>query len=63
MTQNGPDDRAQPQVAADGAAGSTDAKPGGDALHGVIDLLGVLAYVLLVAFFRLVEDAALAQRA
>jgi hypothetical protein len=57
VTQNGADDGAQQQV----AAGSTDAKPGGDALHGVIDLLGVLAYVLLVAFFRLVEDAALAE--
>jgi tRNA-(MS[2]IO[6]A)-hydroxylase (MiaE)-like len=61
VTQNGPDDGAQPQVAADGAARSRDARPGGDALRGVIDLLGVLAYVLLVAFFRLVEDAALAE--
>jgi ferritin-like protein len=61
VTQNGPDDGAQPPVAADGAARSTDAKPGGDAPRGVIDLLGVLAYVLLVAFFRLVEDAALAE--
>jgi hypothetical protein len=62
VTLNGPDDGAQPQVTADdGAARSTHAEPGGDALRGVIDLLGVLAYVLLVAFFRLVEDAALAE--
>jgi ferritin-like protein len=61
VTQNGPDDVAQPRAAADGAARSTDAEPGGDAPRGVIDLLGVLAYALLVAFFRLVEDAALAE--
>jgi ferritin-like protein len=61
VTQNGPDNGAQPQVAADDAASSTGAKPVGEALRGVIDLLGVLAYVLLVAFFRLVEDAALAE--
>lgn len=30
-------------------------------LRGVVDLLGVLSYALLVAFFRLVEDAALAE--
>jgi tRNA-(MS[2]IO[6]A)-hydroxylase (MiaE)-like len=61
VTQNGPDDVAQPPVAAGGAARSTDAEPGGGARRGVIDLLGVLAYALLVAFFRLVEDAALAE--
>jgi ferritin-like protein len=61
VTQNGPDGGAQPPAAAGGEARSTDAKPGGDAPRGVIDLLGVLAYVLLVAFFRLVEDAALAE--
>jgi hypothetical protein len=31
------------------------------AIPGVIDLLGVLSYALLVAFFRLVEDASLAE--
>jgi ferritin-like protein len=61
VTQNGPGDEAQPPVAADAAAGSTDAELGADAQRGVIDLLGVLAYVLLVAFFRLVEDATLAE--
>ena len=61
VTQNGPDDVAQPRPAADGSARSTDAEPGGAAPRGVIDLLGVLAYALLVAFFRLVEDAALAE--
>ncbi len=62
MTQNGADDPAQPRAAADGAAGSTNGEPGGGgALGGVIDLLGVLAYALLVAFFRLVDDAALAE--
>ena len=61
MTQNGPDDRAQPQAETDDVAKSTDAEPGGNAPRGVIDLLGVLAYVLLVAFFRLVEDASLAE--
>jgi hypothetical protein len=61
VTQNGPDNGAPPQVAADDAARYTAAKPVADALRGVIDLLGVLAYVLLVAFFRLVEDAALAE--
>lgn len=30
-------------------------------MRGVIDLLGVLSYALLVAFFRLVEDASLAE--
>jgi tRNA-(MS[2]IO[6]A)-hydroxylase (MiaE)-like len=50
VTQNGAD-AAQP-----GTAGDPDATP-----HGVIDLLGVLAYALLVAFFRLVEDASLAE--
>jgi ferritin-like protein len=30
-------------------------------INGVIDLLGVLSYALLVAFFRLVEDASLAE--
>jgi hypothetical protein len=61
VTQNGPDDVAQPRLAADDSARSTDAEPGGGARRGVIDLLGVLAYALLVAFFRLVEDAALAE--
>jgi ferritin-like protein len=52
MVQNGADEAARLAGAA--------RTPGGDAARGVIDLLGALAYVLLVAFFRLVEDAALA---
>ena len=61
MTQNGPDGAAPPQAAAEGAAGPADAEPADGAPQGVVDLLGVLAYALLVAFFRLVEDAALAE--
>lgn len=56
VTQNDPDG-----ATADGAVRSTDAGPGGSGFRGVIDLLGVLSYALLVAFFRLVEDAALAE--
>ncbi len=37
-----------------------DAAPEGDSREGVLDLLGLLAYAELVAFFRLSEDAALA---
>ena len=45
-----------------GATGSTDAEPDREQdPHGAVDLFGVLAYALLVAFFRLVEDAALAE--
>jgi tRNA-(MS[2]IO[6]A)-hydroxylase (MiaE)-like len=60
VTQNGPDGGVPPAGAPAGAtapagAGSADAPP------GVIDLLGGLAYALLVAFFRLAEDAALAE--
>jgi len=61
VTQNGPDGAAPPQAAAEGAAGPADAEPADGAPQGVVDLLGVLAYALLVAFFRLVEDAALAE--
>ena len=52
MTENGP---------GTGAAHAAGRDPGGSATHGVIDLLGVLSYALLVAFFRLVEDASLAE--
>ena len=48
-------------AAAQRAARPTDAESGDGSLRGVIDLLGALAYGLLVAFFRLVEDAALAE--
>jgi hypothetical protein len=37
-----------------------DAAPAGDRREGVLDLLGLLAYAELVAFFRLSDDAALA---
>jgi ferritin-like protein len=59
VTQHGPDDA--PLAAALGASGPTEAEPAEPAPQGVVDLLGVLAYALLVAFFRLVEDAALAE--
>jgi ferritin-like protein len=59
VTQNGPD--GDPPPAAARTATPTDAEPADGAPQGVIDLLGALAYALLVAFFRLVEDAALAE--
>jgi hypothetical protein len=55
VTQNDPHG-----ATADGAAGSTGSESD-RRIRGAIDLLGVLAYALLVAFFRLVEDAALAE--
>ena len=61
MTQNGPDGAPSPPPAIVGAAGPEGAEPADGAPQGVVDLLGVLAYALLVAFFRLVEDAALAE--
>ncbi len=48
-------------AASDAAVASADAEPGGSTMHGVIDLLGALSYALLVAFFRLVEDASLSE--
>jgi hypothetical protein len=56
VTENGPDAEADH---ADGPPAA--AIPGGSPMPGVIDLLGVLSYALLVAFFRLVEDASLAE--
>ncbi len=60
MTQNGPDGAPSPQAAV-GAARPEGAQSADGAPQGVVDLLGVLSYALLVAFFRLVEDAALAE--
>ena len=63
MTQNGPEDTAPPPPAGEAGAGPSPAEPGHPAdlaRSGVIDLLGLLAYASLVAFFRLAEDAALA---
>ena len=60
MTQNGPDGTVPPTVAV-GAATEPDGADSADVPPGVVDLLGVLAYALLVAFFRLAEDAALAE--
>jgi ferritin-like protein len=60
VTQNGPDAAPSPQAAV-GAARPEGAQPADGAPQGVVDLLGVLSYALLVAFFRLVEDAALAE--
>ena len=67
MTQNGPDGAVPPVVTVGAAAAPAGAPtaPAGpdpeDAPPGVVDLLGMLAYALLVAFFRLAEDAALAE--
>jgi ferritin-like protein len=61
VTQNGPDRAASPATAVEADTGAENAQPGGEAARGVVDLLGVLAYALLVAFFRLAEDAALAE--
>jgi tRNA-(MS[2]IO[6]A)-hydroxylase (MiaE)-like len=55
VTQNDPHG-----ATAERAAGSTDSESD-RRIRGAIDLLGVLAYALLVAFFRLAEDAALAE--
>ena len=61
MTPNGPGDPPPAHAAAVGAPEPTEAEPAESAPQGVVDLLGALAYALLVAFFRLVEDAALAE--
>jgi ferritin-like protein len=60
VTQNGADSTAQPGAVVDAAAQPATEDPG-QTPRGVIELLGVLAYALLVAFFRLVEDASLAE--
>jgi tRNA-(MS[2]IO[6]A)-hydroxylase (MiaE)-like len=49
---------AQPSATGDRGAASS-AAAAGDQLPGVVDLLGLLAYAELVAFFRLADDAAL----
>jgi ferritin-like protein len=60
VTLNGPDGAPSPGASQD-AASLSGAESGDVVLRGVVDLLGVLSYALLVAFFRLVEDAALAE--
>lgn len=60
MTLNGPDGAPSPGARED-AASPSGAQPGDVALRGVVDLLGVLSYALLIAFFRLADDAALAE--
>jgi hypothetical protein len=60
VTQNGPDGAVPPAVTV-GAATAPAGAESADVPRGVVDLLGVLAYALLVAFFRLAEDAALAE--
>lgn len=52
---------AHQQNPAPGGAGPAGAGSAASPSRGVIDLLGVLGYLQLVAFFRLVEDAALAE--
>jgi ferritin-like protein len=61
VTQNGADGATAPGAPVVSAAGSAAAEPAGNPPQGVVDLLGMLAYASLVAFFRLVEDAALAE--
>ena len=60
MTLNSPDGAPSPG-AGEYAASPSGGQSGDVVLRGVVDLLGVLSYALLVAFFRLVEDAALAE--
>lgn len=60
MTLNSPDGAPSPG-ASEYAASPSGEQVGDVVLRGVVDLLGVLSYALLVAFFRLVEDAALAE--
>jgi tRNA-(MS[2]IO[6]A)-hydroxylase (MiaE)-like len=60
MTHNGPGPAVPPRAAGEAAAGPRMAEPGDAAAPGVADLLGMLAYASLVAFFRLTDDAALA---
>jgi hypothetical protein len=63
VTQNGPEDTAPPRPAGEGGTGPSATEPGDPAdpdRSGTVDLLGLLAYASLVAFFRLAEDAALA---
>jgi hypothetical protein len=60
VTQDGPDASAAP-LPADEDSPVTGGGQAPDApLPGVVDLLGLLAYAELVAFFRLTDDAALA---
>jgi tRNA-(MS[2]IO[6]A)-hydroxylase (MiaE)-like len=59
VTHNGPDP-AVPRVAGETAGRARITEPGDATGPGVVDLLGLLAYASLVAFFRLTDDAALA---
>jgi ferritin-like protein len=60
VTLDSPDGAPSPG-ASEYAASPSGGQAGDVVLRGVVDLLGVLSYALLVAFFRLVEDAALAE--
>jgi tRNA-(MS[2]IO[6]A)-hydroxylase (MiaE)-like len=60
VTHNGPGPALPPRSAEEVVAGPRAAEPGDPADPGVADLLGLLAYASLVAFFRLTDDAALA---
>jgi hypothetical protein len=55
VTHEGPE-----RPASDSAEGTTAKTTGGAAGDGVLDLLGLMAYAQLCAFFRLSDDAALA---
>jgi hypothetical protein len=60
VTPNGPDPAAPSLATEEVTAGARGAEPGDPPGPGVVDLLGILAYASLVAFFRLTDDAALA---
>jgi hypothetical protein len=59
VTQDGPDNAA-PLAASGGPSAARGGQAPDVPLPGVTDLLGLLAYAELVAFFRLTDDAALA---
>jgi ferritin-like protein len=61
VSENSPDGDVPPAVTVEGGAEPVNAGPDDAALPGVVDLLGGLAYASLVAFFRLAEDASLAE--
>jgi len=60
VTQDGPDSGPALPGGAAGPAEVDGTRSAGDPVPGVVDLLGLLAYAELVAFFRLTDDAALA---
>jgi ferritin-like protein len=60
VTHNGPGPAVPSRAAAEAAGDARTGEPDGPVRPGEVDLLGMLAYASLVAFFRLTDDAALA---